>query len=501
MRSVLLPAAAWCAAAGAWAADSPKTNSRAPFVHRINLYDEEGEVISPDEAPMPPYSPKATCGKCHPYDTIRRGWHFRPDAKTAGRPGEPWFLLDAKGKTATLVSGRGWPGTVRPEEARLTRWKFALRFGAYWPGGLGEEAGKKPVDPAARWAACGALEIDCLACHSASPRYDMAERARQIARWNFRWAPTAAAGWAVVRGEAKDLPKDYDPEFPDMTAGNAKPPQTLYDKSLFDADDRVLVVMRAKPTDERCLFCHSTRVVGDSEWRRGSDAHSRAGLKCVDCHRNGIDHQIERGAAGDFSCRGCHYRSRRFGAPKPRHAGLPSVHLRALACTTCHSGPRLGKSLHRFQTARAHGLGLPSNHRTDADPPRIVGPVFARDSDGKIRPHYAAWGRGSPPRGYLWPMAHDVRPAALALGAGGCGDCHSSDSAFFFAEVKPAEEAEGRPMWRRLGVSRSWLRVSAWAARLHGAFVFAVLLCLGLLAAGLTHYAVRGLARLGGRRP
>ena len=36
---------------------------------------------------------------------------------------------------------------------------------------------------------------------------------------------------------------------------------------------------------------------------------------------------------------------------------------------------------------------------------------------------------------YLWPIAHDVRPAAQSLGVRGCEDCHSTDAPFFFGEV------------------------------------------------------------------
>ena len=36
---------------------------------------------------------------------------------------------------------------------------------------------------------------------------------------------------------------------------------------------------------------------------------------------------------------------------------------------------------------------------------------------------------------YLWPIAHDVRPATQALGAKGCQDCHSPDAAIFFGNV------------------------------------------------------------------
>jgi hypothetical protein len=36
---------------------------------------------------------------------------------------------------------------------------------------------------------------------------------------------------------------------------------------------------------------------------------------------------------------------------------------------------------------------------------------------------------------YMWPIAHDVRPAAQSLGVRKCEDCHSTDSAFLFGLV------------------------------------------------------------------
>jgi hypothetical protein len=36
---------------------------------------------------------------------------------------------------------------------------------------------------------------------------------------------------------------------------------------------------------------------------------------------------------------------------------------------------------------------------------------------------------------YMWPIAHDVRPAAQALGSRRCEDCHSPDAPFFFGRV------------------------------------------------------------------
>jgi hypothetical protein len=36
---------------------------------------------------------------------------------------------------------------------------------------------------------------------------------------------------------------------------------------------------------------------------------------------------------------------------------------------------------------------------------------------------------------YIWPLAHDVRPAMQSLGVRGCDDCHSTDSNFYFGKV------------------------------------------------------------------
>ncbi len=45
----------------------------------INLRDEHGNVIDPVHGKNAdqPYSPKQTCGKCHDYATITKGYHFQ----------------------------------------------------------------------------------------------------------------------------------------------------------------------------------------------------------------------------------------------------------------------------------------------------------------------------------------------------------------------------------------------------------------------------------------
>ena len=384
-----------------------QTGSRTPYVHRVSLYDTEGEVISPEDEPLLVYSPSTTCGKCHSHDAIRSGWHFNAaDPKVdAGRPGEPWILTDLKTGTQIPVSSRKWPGTYRLADVGLTPWRFVLTFGRQMPGGgLGDRFAEGVKDPKARWKISGKLEIGCLACHSDDPRHDQTEWGKQIAQQNFKWAPLAAQGLAIVRGSAKKLPDTFDPLIDaDPAAGaGGKGPKVHYDTARFDADERVLFKIAWKPSADRCYFCHSSKKAGEERAVSDDpDVHLAAGLTCADCHRNGLDHAITRGTEshdlGDgkktistLSCLGCHLIGR-LGAPTPKHLGLPATHLEKLTCTACHSGPWPGGKPFSVRTSRAHGLGIASMHRRDDVPPFIVGPVFLPQPDGKIAPHRMMW--------------------------------------------------------------------------------------------------------------
>ncbi len=54
------------------------------------------------------------------------------------------------------------------------------------------------------------------------------------------------------------------------------------------------------------------------------------------------------------------------------------------------------------------------------------------------------------PYGSVFKLSHDITPARNALGAGGCNDCHGSDSNFFFrdAMLKPFNR-EGKPIYQK----------------------------------------------------
>ncbi len=421
---VVLGLAAACCAADEPGTGLLRTDSLAPYVHRLTLYDHDGAAIDPTQDDAPPYSPRMTCGKCHPYDRIAGGWHFnepRPDA-FGGRSGEPWLLTDPATGTVLPLSGRGWPGAFAPEAVGLSEWQFVLRFGRHLPGGgYGEPDGerRRAAPEAARWRVSGALEIDCLVCHAAAMHHDPAERARQVEAQNFRWAATVAAGLAVVRGEARKAPDDWDPEAPpDLDRPDRSGPRLVYDRARFDPDQRVLFDLTRRPPAERCYFCHTVREVGveeERELRAGRDVHLAAGLACTDCHRNELDHHIVRGygaaAAPErellggnaaLSCEGCHLGTSggaalgpdvagMHGAPYPQHRGLPPLHFEKMTCTACHSGPWPDMTARRFQTALAHGLGLASRERRDTDPPLILAPIFGRGADGRIEAQRMVW--------------------------------------------------------------------------------------------------------------
>ena len=386
--------------------------SRSNFVHRIDLLDEEGQKIALDDDPLLPFSTHQTCGECHSYDKISNGWHFNPIRKNApaGRIGQAWIFVDRATATQIPLSYRPWPGTFHPERLGLTPWKFAHIFGRQMPYPTGEQNESQP-DFNARWMVSGELEINCLACHDAEPAHDQAAYAVQTARQNFHWAAAATSGFASVHGSAKSMPNTYDPFMPPILDDpKLIPPAVSYDHDRFDEKGRVFFDIPPKIPAVRCYFCHSNKDVGTEKWASAEDVHLSAGLSCVDCHRNGLDHAITRGyedeksvsqnpLAAVLSCKGCHLpdesspvpMSGRLGAPEPDHPGIPTVHFDKLTCTACHSGPWPSQKTIRTKTARAHGIGVHGIDKSDDVLPHIVFPVYIKQSNGKIAPHKLVW--------------------------------------------------------------------------------------------------------------
>jgi hypothetical protein len=391
----------------------PTADSRDDFVHRITVYDAQNNVVGPGKSTQP-YSPSKTCGRCHEVDQIACGYHFAPDAdgKVPGRAGEPWVWVDPKTGTQLPLSFHGWPGSLLPTDAGVSPWAFVQQFGMRTCGGYPtavREATAKEVPD--RFRLSGPLEVDCLMCHARGSSYDMESWAMQIANENLAWAPTAAIGLATIDRAVKKLPDNFDPT---AEGAEEKLPATHYQESLFDHDAQVFFDIVRAPTNNACYRCHSSFPVGDDTppvWTQGQDVHLAAGIQCVDCHPNGIEHETVRGFVGEkhpqqpfttgLSCRGCHLgtvdvstgqitEAGRLGAPLPEHRGLPPIHLEKLSCTACHAGPLPGEQTGLVQTSRNHQLGH-KGHRAIHQQPEIVEAVLMRDDQGVLTPHRVVW--------------------------------------------------------------------------------------------------------------
>jgi len=409
--------------------------SRSPAVHLIELFDEDGARIDPGAANPLPFSPRQTCLPCHDYAAVGSGWHFNaadPNAP-AGRRGEPWVLVDRATATQVPLSLRGWPGTAKPEEFGLSPFLFTETFGRHLNGGgISETESDEPLDIYWRWRVSGPAEINCLSCHDTEAGHDQAEYARQMGQQNYRWAAAATSGFASVVGSARGMPDNYDiyaGSAPDL--GQVVPPGIAYDESRFNDERKVLLGLSRDIPAERCYFCHSAKAIGETpveRWEADEDVHLTAGLTCVDCHRNGLDHLMTRGyewegrdrneaSVASLSCAGCHIgddeadvpTSGRHGAPAPAHKGLPTIHFDKLSCTACHSGPRPAQQAQRVKLSRTHALGTHQVHRGDDVVPYIMSPVYVRDDDGKIAPHRLMW-----PAYWGFERDGDIEPAPLA---------------------------------------------------------------------------------------
>ncbi len=383
------------------AASAPRAMGVCP---PFKLRDEEGKVIDPVHGvnDRVPYSPKQTCGACHDYEKIVRGYHFtqgageQPPESYAGR--YPWTtspgnyggnwcspaplyrqlapetntnarMIDMTSfEFVTATCGNCHPGGGPLEsDRRGRRYDVFMRENGLVSGG---DNGLSGDYYKARWDRTGVIEADCLLCHM--PTYDHKARQTQLAALNFRWAATAGAGLGSVTGK---VAADESPEV-------------TYDLGRFDADGNLAVNYVAEPRNETCLVCHAKpgwKKRGASFSPR-TDVHMRAGMRCVDCHASGSkaasdrirgreEHQIGKGddpsgwVRNDLddtlrSCADCHL-SGWNNAPRATHEWLPPLHMDSLSCQACHIPFRPVKSaLVQASDAYNHGprISPPAKH-------------------------------------------------------------------------------------------------------------------------------------------
>ncbi len=385
--TLVLSLAAWSAGAAPEPARGASGRAGYTVCPPFFLRDERGQAIDPVHGrnAKAPYSPKRTCGACHDYDKITDGYHFqqgrgeKPTPEMAKRyrwvsspgnyggtwcsPAPLYRALAPKKNTnprmidmtsfdfVTATCGNCHPGGGPLEydrdgkryDERMRDPRSGMKAGA--PNGLDGDYFK------ARWSETGVIEADCLLCHL--PEYDYKGRNKQLEQLNFRWAATAGSQFAAVKGAVKE----------------GTPVTVTYDPKAFDEEGKVSPHIVAEPRTETCLNCHAK-----PQWKkRGAsfhartDVHLRAGLECVDCHSAGSRaadprvrgkelHQLGKGddpsghVRDDLDntvrqCADCHATGY-LGAPVAQHRGLPPLHLKQIACQTCHIPQRYVKSAH-----------------------------------------------------------------------------------------------------------------------------------------------------------
>ena len=323
------------------------------------LLDEEGKPLPPEfwEGIPRAVSTKQTCGACHDYNTITRGYHFRMgheelDEEAPGGEGvSPNRGPGVFGKWQLLYQRELAPKHFDdPDDVDMTPWEWVLTCGICHPGGGPAEydRGFRRYDEMlawdrgitlfgdsdyydSGWDKTGVIEADCFICHLENYEYSL--RVQQIKKLNYEFAATAAAGFGYVWGAVRE----------------GQQPKVYYKKDLFRADGAVHLHIR-RPSDRQCMACHdiSSAQKRGSSWHSHymQDVHTAQGLLCRDCHPGDIRHNFAKGGSSSqtvrddldhtsLSCKECHER-KEFGAPDYEHAGLPPIHLERISCEACH---------------------------------------------------------------------------------------------------------------------------------------------------------------------
>lgn len=392
-------------------------------VHRFAPVDRDGDKVSVRARMPAAMSQEKTCAQCHEVDMMSGGSHFRSGGTNdvvnkVNR--EPWFLCSTNSGTCRVVS--------LADRGGLSAWEWVKNFGWAFPGGglasctnaMAEAAGDRQ-----RWFVTGALEMNCLACHSQDD-YDVSEWTKQIHRENWSGAALAASGFARVDGMNERLDASWDAHIAENPDDHLfKVPENItYDPAKFDDKGRATFRV-GKPKNENCLACHSAAEAGAKSCEMTGDVHLQRGMRCIDCHRNGMDHRMST-----KSCASCHMDKNGEG-PKPDHVGIPLVHFKKLSCTVCHSGVTKDGKRAQVRTMRANRIGIYGRAQWATDLPFIEEPFVRKNAEGQVELCRRAALEGS--NHVYWAFAHDVKPARMARGAAPerCEACHSVKSDFF----------------------------------------------------------------------
>jgi hypothetical protein len=311
--------------------------------HRpIWLFNEQGDRITPNQNMVDPYSPRKTCGTCHDYTTITRGYHFQQgfdEIRPNVDPRRSWILspgmygsyfpfaaparLAAKNNAHIRdidLTTYDWIGGYGKKDGQGRN--VSLACGACHPGGgpmeygrnaqgrpdptgnliVGEKASRAALDGdytsllapdgRSRFRESGVVEADCLICHGPAYRFDA--RVEQLNRRNYRWAATAGAGLGKVNGAIftyrDPAAGPESPRYLEGTWNFSKRPLVQYawtDRRVFTPEGRLQGCMISRAiTSRNCLCCHGpAEAAATGQLHNPSfDAHIAKGFRCTDCH-------------------------------------------------------------------------------------------------------------------------------------------------------------------------------------------------------------------------
>lgn len=349
--------------------------------------DENGNpILGPDGKPVKPESlpvdMRQTCLPCHDVDTITHGYHFQMgfnELFAEAKPGEPAPLQKSPGfygKWNLLYQRELAPKHFTdPASLDMTPFDWVVSCGVCHPGGGPAEfdrVGRKYSDRTGSdttlggaldgdyfqqpWDRSGVVGPDCLICHLDT--YDYSQRAKQIKKWNFKWAAVEGSNLGFVEGSVKD----------------GQIPQVTYNENLFQPDGKVYLPIR-RPSDRACLFCHDLSGVQKrgTTWHNPyvQDVHSQQNVKCIDCHTGDIRHNFAKGFSSAMtasqkldgtmtSCQDCHYK-RQMGAPDHVHMGIPPLHFKRMSCQSCHVTKRPFLMARTIDTTTGKAIELPNS--------------------------------------------------------------------------------------------------------------------------------------------
>ncbi len=336
VRSGLSKLAVVLALSAAAVAAEPASGVAPRLAHPpLTLKDEAGRNVLESGKPV---STRRTCGgDCHDYDFIADSFHFQQGKAEMNRE-----LLDSHG-VAKFNSSPGMfgkfsiipnrqlthAGIASPDDADMSQPEWLTKCGGCHTGGGISEYDLKgrrflspdakpsgPLDPSYTirdrekaevqpwdWEKSGIAEADCFLCHV--PNASRAERKKEMAAGNFRWAnnATLAETGVVVQGGNREY---------------------RYNRAAFNPDGTVKAdrLRIAEPALENCAQCHgfsarntkdiqpiqhadimrgtekagwiyngakisdttSPKIAGQEHMNFPWDAHAAKGLVCTDCH-------------------------------------------------------------------------------------------------------------------------------------------------------------------------------------------------------------------------